>query len=112
MCGWQLVVAARGDFADTLREDRMGQVAGRLTMITARIGIPARALAIVPIAVFLVVAALRADPDQAKGLDAILLELSRTWAGRLLGILAASGFAVFAVYSLLEARYREVSSGA
>ena len=41
-----------------------------------------------------------------------LLELSRTPAGRLLGVLVAVGFAVFAVYSMLEARYRQVSSGA
>jgi Domain of Unknown Function (DUF1206) len=112
MCVWQLVVAARGDFADTLRDDRMGRVARRLTMLTARIGIPARALAIMPIGVFLVVAAVRSDPGQAKGLDAVLFELSRTTAGRLLGILVAGGFAVFAVYSLFEARYRQVSSGA
>jgi Domain of Unknown Function (DUF1206) len=112
MCAWQLVVAARAHFAETLRNDRMGPVAHRVTMLTARIGIPARALAIVPIGVFLVVAAVRADPSQAKGLDAVLLELSRSTAGRLLGVLAAVGFAVFAVYSLLEARYRQVSSGA
>jgi hypothetical protein len=62
--------------------------------------------------VFLIVAALQADPDKAKGLDAVLLDLSRSAVGRLLGILAAAGFAVFAVYSLLEARYRQVSAGA
>jgi hypothetical protein len=33
-------------------------------------------------------------------------------AGRVLVVLAAAGFAVFAVYSVLEARYREVASGA
>jgi hypothetical protein len=107
MCGWQLLVAARGDFADSLRG---GKLRG-LTLLTARIGIPARALAVAPVGVFLVVAALRADPQQAKGLDAVLLESSRTPVGRVLVVLAAAGFAVFAVYSLLEARYREVASG-
>jgi Domain of Unknown Function (DUF1206) len=112
MCAWQLVVAARGDFADTLRDDRMGPLGRRLVMLTARIGIPARALAIVPIGVFLVLAAVQADPGKAKGLDAVLFDLSRSAAGRALGVLAAAGFAVFAVYSLLEARYRQVSAGA
>jgi hypothetical protein len=32
--------------------------------------------------------------------------------GRVLVLLAAAGFVVFAVYSLLEARYRELASGA
>jgi Domain of Unknown Function (DUF1206) len=66
----------------------------------------------VPVGVFLVVAAVRADPDQAKGLDALLLDASRNGLGRALVVLAALGFAVFAVYSLLEARYRQVASGA
>jgi hypothetical protein len=112
MCVWQLVVTARGDFADTLRDEAMSPLVHRLTMVTARIGIPARALAIMPVGVFLVVAAVRADPRQAKGLDALLLESSRTAAGRVLVVLAVAGFTVFAVYSLLEARYRQVASGA
>jgi Domain of Unknown Function (DUF1206) len=111
MCGWQLFVAARGHFADSLRHGSMSALARRLTLVTARIGIPARALAIAPVGVFLVVAAVRADPHEARGLDALLLDSSRTPVGRVLVVLAAAGFAVFAVYSLLEARYREVASG-
>ncbi len=112
MCAWQVVVAVRGHFADSLSDERMGEGARRATLLTARIGIPARAAAVAPVGVFLVVAALRADPREAKGLDALLLEASGTPVGRLLVGLAAAGFVVFAVYSLLEARYRQVSSGA
>jgi hypothetical protein len=112
MCAWQVVVAVQGHFADSLRDDRMGDQARRATLLTARIGIPARALAVAPVGVFLLVAAVRADPEQAKGLDALLLEASGNPVGRVLVLLAAAGFAVFAVYSLLEARYRQVSSGA
>jgi hypothetical protein len=112
MCAWQVVVAVRGHFADSLSDERMGEGARRATVLTARIGIPARAAAVAPVGVFLVVAALRADPREAKGLDALLLEASGTPVGRLLVGLAAAGFVVFAVYSLLEARYRQVSSGA
>ncbi len=110
MCAWQVVVAVRGHFADSLK-DEMGERARRVTHVTARVGIPARALAVAPVGVFLLVAAARADPQQAKGLDALLLEASRNPLGRVLVVLAAAGFAVFAVYSLLEARYRQVSSG-
>jgi hypothetical protein len=83
-----------------------------LTTLTGRIGIPARALAIAPIGVFLVVAAIRADPEQAKGLDAVLLQLTGSVIGRVLIILVATGFVIFAIYSLFEARYRELVSGA
>ena len=112
MCAWQLVVTARGDFTDTLSDEKMSARARRVVLLTARIGIPARALAVVPVGIFLVVAAVRADPGQAKGLDALLLEASRSSGGRALVVLAGIGFAIFAVYSLLEARYRQVASGA
>jgi hypothetical protein len=111
MCVWQVVVAVRGHFADGLKHEEMGERARRVTQVTARIGIPARALAIAPVGLFLLVAAVRADPQQAKGLDALLLDASRNPVGRVLVVLAAAGFVVFAVYSLLEARYRRVSSG-
>ncbi len=111
MCAWQVVVAVRGHFTDGLVDEEMGERARLATLLTARIGIPARALAIAPVGLFLLVAAARADPEQAKGLDALLLEASRNPVGRILVVLAAAGFVVFAVYSLLEARYRQVSAG-
>jgi hypothetical protein len=111
MCAWQVVVAVRGHFTDGLQDEEMGERARVATLLTARIGIPARALAIAPVGLFLLVAAARADPEQAKGLDALLLEASRNPVGRVLVVLAAAGFVVFAVYSLLEARYRQVSAG-
>jgi hypothetical protein len=111
MCTWQVVVAVRGQFTDSLKDEEMSRRTRRATLLTARIGIPARALAVAPVGAFLLVAAVRADPEQAKGLDALLLEASRNPLGRVLVVLAAAGFAVFAAYSLLEARYRQVSSG-
>jgi len=83
----------------------------RLTLLTAWVGIPARGLAIAPVGVLLVVAGVRSDPREGKGLDALLIESCGTVIGRTLVVLAAAGFAVFAVYSLLEACYRQVASG-
>jgi len=80
--------------------------------LTARTGIPARALAFAPVGVFLTIAAVRSDPRRANGLDALLLELARTDWGRVAVALMAAGLAVFAAYSFLEARYRQISSGA
>ena len=90
MCAWQFVVTARGDFADTLSDEKMSPRARRVVLLTARIGIPARALAVVPVGIFLVVAAVRADPGQAKGLDALLLQASGSSGGRALVVLAAA----------------------
>ncbi len=109
---WQLIVAVKGHFADTLHTEQMSGRMRRLTRLVARAGIPARALAVLPVGVLLVDAGLRSDPAQARGLDALLLQLSSSPFGRVVVALAAVGFAVFAAYSFLEARYRQVSAGA
>lgn len=112
VCGWQLVVAAKGHFADTLQDEGMSRPLRTLVWLIARIGIAARALAYAPVGVFLVLAGVRRSPQSAYGLDAVLLALTRTGPGRSLVALTASGFVVFALYSLIEARYRQVSTGA
>ncbi len=109
---WQLVVAAKGKFEDTLHTEQMSTEVHRLTRLTARVGIPARALALSPVGAFLVLAAVRSNPQDAKGSDAVLLELAHTRWGQGVVVLIAAGFVMFAAYSFLEARYRQVSSGA
>jgi hypothetical protein len=111
VCSWQLVVAARGHFADTLQTEQMSGRLRRVVRWTGRIGIPARALTILPIGLFLVVAALTADPTDARGLDGYLSALIGHPAGKALVALIAAGFTVFALYTFFEARYRQVSSG-
>jgi hypothetical protein len=111
-CLWQLFVAASGGFADTLHTERMERPVRRLTMLTARLGIPARALSVAPVGAFLVVAGVRGKATSARGLNAFLLDLVQAPWGRVLVVLVAAGFAVFATYSFLEAAYRQVSAGA
>lgn len=112
VCAWQLTVAGSGRFADSLRSEQMSRPVRMLVWLVARVGIAARALAYAPVGVFLVLAGLRSSAEQAGGLDAFLLTLTDTGWGRLAVVLVAAGFAVFAVYSLLEARYRDVAAGA
>ena len=112
LCLWQLVVAAKGHFGDSLRTEQMSCPVRRIVWLVARVAIAARALAYAPVGVLLVVAGARSAPAQADGLDAVLLELARTEPGRALVALVAIGFTVFAAYSLIEARYRTVTSGA
>ncbi len=111
-CLWQLVVTASGGFADTLHMDRMDPPVRQLTMLTARLGIPARALSVAPVGAFLVVAGVRDKAASARGLNALLLDLVQSSWGRVLVVFVAVGFVVFALYSFLEAAFRQVSAGA
>ena len=112
VCAWQLIVAVRGHFADTLHTEQMSSQRRKVTRLVARVGIPARALAFTPGGVLLIVAAVRSDPRQAKGLDGLLDELTLSTWGRVVVLLVACGFVIFAAYSFLEARHRQISAGA
>ncbi len=83
---------------------------GWLVRGAGTVGIAARALVFVPVAVFLVVFAVQSDPRQSVGLDQEVATLARqSWWGPAVLAAVALGLVVFAVYSVLEARYRRVS---
>jgi Domain of Unknown Function (DUF1206) len=107
---WQIRTAWGQDFTDGM--DLAGQSGRvkRLVVVVGTVGIAARALVFAPIGVFLVVAGVQADPNHAKGLDAELALLAANRFGPVLLSLVAFGLAVFAVYSVLEARFRDVDS--
>jgi hypothetical protein len=68
----------------------------------------ARGAVAVTAGVFLVVAAVDASPQQAKGVDSALRALARTPLGPWLLVAVAAGLAVFGLYSFCEARWRDV----
>jgi len=112
VCCWQLVVAARDHFQDTLHTEQMSRPARKIMAVTGRVGIPARALALAPIGIFLVIAGATSDRHRAIGLDAYLLQLMPTFWGRVAVTLIIIGFVVFAAYSFFDARFRDVTTGA
>lgn len=82
-----------------------------LVRVSGTVGITARAAVFLPIGVLSMVAAVRSNASRADGLDAELAGLARrTWGLAVLALIAL-GLAVFAIYSGLEARYREVARG-
>jgi hypothetical protein len=82
-----------------------------LLRLAGTVGIPARAVVFLPVGVFFMVAAVRANPQKADGLDQELAALSRhAWGQAMLAVVAV-GLVVFALYSGLEARYRTVTQG-
>jgi len=56
--------------------------------------------------VFLVVAAVKAQPGQAKGIDSALRSLAHTPLGPWLLVLVAIGLVMFGLFSCCEARWR------
>ncbi len=110
-CAWQVNTAVRTRFTESLRTDSAAPWLRFVIRITGRVGITARALVFLPMGVLLIVAAVRVDPSKAKGLDGALSILAHNAWGRVLLGGVATGFTVFATYSLLEARYRDVDAG-
>jgi hypothetical protein len=107
---WQIRTAWGQDFTDGMDLAGESPRVKRLVVVTGTIGIAARALVFAPIGVFLIVAGIQADPQHAKGLDDELALLANTRFGPVLLCAVAFGLAVFASYSVLEARFRDVDS--
>lgn len=73
-----------------------------------KVGIAARGVVFVVAGAFLIIAALRSDPAQARGLDGVLDELARQPAGPwLLGGVAA-GLVAYGVFMLMLSKYRRI----
>jgi hypothetical protein len=111
VCLWQVWVAVSQGYTDSLRTEQMSSGTRRLARFVGAAGIAARAAIVAPVGIFLLLAAISAEPRRARGLDAYLAELATTTGGRALVWTAAAGFLVFAVYTLLEVRYRNVHAG-
>ena len=75
---------------------------------TIKAGILSRAVVFAIIGVFLIVAAVQADPNEAKGVGGALSWLQgQAWGGILLGLIGL-GLMAFAFYSFLQSRYRVI----
>ncbi|SHI66988.1 protein of unknown function [Roseomonas rosea] len=75
-----------------------------------RAGYAARAVVFVIISAFLVIAAVQADPSEARGLGGALLALQEQPFGRVAFGLVALGLAAFGAFQFAEARYRRIAT--
>lgn len=112
VCLWQIKTAVGHDYDDGWDVRAMPGRLRRAMPVVAVLGIGARAVVFLPVGGLLVAAAATYDPHDAKGLDGVLLTLARHPWGVALLALVALGFTVFAGYSFVEARYRDMTSGA
>lgn len=72
-------------------------------------GIAARGIVFGIIGIFLILAAIRSDASQARGLGGALAALAQQPFGPWLLGLVALGFIAYSIYSLIEARYRQIA---
>jgi uncharacterized protein DUF1206 len=90
---------------------RMGRARPGTRTFVERVGQAggiARGAVAVTAGVFLIVAAVDASPQQAKGVDSALRALASTPLGPWLLVAVAVGLTVFGLYSFCEARWRDV----
>jgi len=90
-------------FLEDLREHP-----GQWAVNAGRIGYIAKGIALVIVGFFFLVAAWKADPDKAQGLDGALKTVKDAPFGPFLLTLVAAGIAAFGVYSFARSRYARV----
>jgi hypothetical protein len=103
---WQIHKAWKEKFRKKLRLEAMSPPRAEWAVRVSKLGILARGGVFVLLGVFLVQAALTANPRRARGLDGALETLASQPYGAVLLALAAAGLVAYAVYMAIEARYR------
>jgi hypothetical protein len=110
VCGFQIYSALCQSPVDQMNLAGQPRWVDRLVRAVASVGIAARAAVILPVGLFLLIAAIEFNPRRAKGLDGELASLARYSWGRVVLVLVALGLLVFAMFSLLDARFRDLET--
>ena len=109
VCAWQIRTAVSQDWAEGMDVGAAPGWIRALVRVAGTLGIAARAAVFLPIGVFLAAAGIDFSPGHSYGLDEELLHLSgHEWGVAVLAAVAA-GLFVFAGYTVLEARYRNLT---
>lgn len=95
-------------FRQEIRLQEMDGTERKLAIQAGKLGLIARGVVFLVSGWFLVQAALRTDPSQARGLGGALAALAQQPHGQLLLGLVAAGLICFGAYSLLLARYGRI----
>ena len=95
-------------FRDRLEEGRMHGAVRTWAIRSGVVGHIARGGVFAIIGIFLGKAAIEYDPDEAVGIDGALLKLVEQPYGKVLLGLVAAGLVAYALFCLVEARYRRI----
>ncbi|MGH3231482.1 MAG: DUF1206 domain-containing protein, partial [Streptosporangiaceae bacterium] len=99
----------RRDFLEQLNLAGASQRSRRIARWLGQVGGIARGAVFAAVGVFLIVAGVKSQPDQAKGIDSALRVFAQTPLGPWLLVVVAAGLVTFGLYSWCEARWRKVS---
>ena len=102
------VKGLRRKHAECLEHYRVPRRLRRPAIAVGAVGYVGRGFTLALVGAFLVRAAARFDPDQAKGLDAALQAVVQQPYGRVLLGAAVVGVLAYALWSFVEAAYREI----
>jgi len=106
--GFQLIRAGTADFRNRLQTSSMSPREQDVAVWAGRFGHIARGATFATMGFFLVLAAFRQNPGEAKGLAGALNSLAEQPYGPLLLGAVATGLALYGVYMFIEARYRRI----
>jgi hypothetical protein len=105
---FQLIRAGTADFRDRLQTSTMSSREQAVAVWAGRFGHIARGATFATMGFFLILAAFRQNPGEAKGLAGALNSLAEQPYGPLLLGAVATGLAFYGVYMFIEARYRRI----
>ena len=106
-----IAMAVRGirqKFEKLIEGWKMPDTLRSVTKVVGTVGLVGRGFVFALIGFFLIDAAYRFDPQQAKGLDASLKSLGGQPFGQVLLFAAAAGLLCFSLWSFIESRYRKL----
>nr|WP_245984777.1 DUF1206 domain-containing protein [Streptomyces tateyamensis] len=103
-----VVSAVQRKFLKKLESGKMSRRARKVVTVLGLGGNTARGTVFAGAGVFVLVAAIRFDPHQAKGMDATLRSFAHTPAGPWLLVLIALGLVLFGAFSFASARWRRL----
>ena len=96
-------------FRKELRLQEMDETERKLAINSGKLGLIARGVVFLVTGWFLIQAALRFDPSEARGLGGALAAMAAQPHGTLILALVAIGLIAFGAYSLLLARYGRIA---
>ena len=107
---WRLYQAYKIKFRKKLNLSELNSEQEDWLVNISRFGIAARGVVFVMIGFFILQAAHQYNPEKVRGLDGALLTLAQQPFGKVLLTLMALGLVSYAVYLLLQARYRRIQT--
>lgn len=106
---YQFYAGVTASFLKEIETYQMSDAA-RWALLTGRVGTVARAIVILVAGAFVLLAAVRSDPEQTRGLGGALQTLVRQPAGSYLLGTVAAGLVIYGFFMLVVARYRDITA--